>query len=169
MTVGANSFFIFQIILNLHFCLLTVVVEQINWHVFLKCYLDFWHYHSLAFSNQPLSSILCDNLWFDLYFLFVFMYIHLLYCLIWVAFDAVIRKNIVKYKGREIRSLNELEFINGEVWANVWMVFPCLCIIYLQLCFNQKFCNGMYTSDWGRHWHLSKMRERANEMEALEY
>ncbi|XP_044504443.1 glutaminyl-peptide cyclotransferase [Mangifera indica] len=33
----------------------------------------------------------------------------------------VIRKNIVKYKGREIRSLNELEFINGEVWANVWM------------------------------------------------
>ncbi|XP_031266228.1 glutaminyl-peptide cyclotransferase-like [Pistacia vera] len=30
----------------------------------------------------------------------------------------VIRKNVVKYKGREIRNLNELEFINGEVWAN---------------------------------------------------
>ncbi|XP_031266211.1 glutaminyl-peptide cyclotransferase-like [Pistacia vera] len=33
----------------------------------------------------------------------------------------VIRKNVVKYKGREIRYLNELEFINGEVWANVYM------------------------------------------------
>ncbi|KAJ0099409.1 hypothetical protein Patl1_20215 [Pistacia atlantica] len=33
----------------------------------------------------------------------------------------IIRKNVVTYKGREIRYLNELEFINGEVWANVYM------------------------------------------------
>lgn len=30
-------------------------------------------------------------------------------------------KQIVKYKGLEVHNLNELEFINGEVWANVWM------------------------------------------------
>ncbi|KAL5813087.1 hypothetical protein ACOSQ3_028037 [Xanthoceras sorbifolium] len=32
----------------------------------------------------------------------------------------VTRQHIVKYKGHQIRYLNELEFINGEVWANVW-------------------------------------------------
>ncbi|KAK2653981.1 hypothetical protein Ddye_013837 [Dipteronia dyeriana] len=32
----------------------------------------------------------------------------------------VIWQHIVKYKGHEIQYLNELEFINGEVWANVW-------------------------------------------------
>lgn len=32
----------------------------------------------------------------------------------------VIRKDIVRYRGREVRNLNELEFIKGEVWANVW-------------------------------------------------
>ncbi|KAJ4705952.1 Glutaminyl-peptide cyclotransferase [Melia azedarach] len=33
----------------------------------------------------------------------------------------VTEKHVVKYKGHEVRNLNELEFINGEVWANVWM------------------------------------------------
>ncbi|KAL3521565.1 hypothetical protein ACH5RR_019714 [Cinchona calisaya] len=32
----------------------------------------------------------------------------------------VIGKQIVKYKGREVPNLNELEYVNGEVWANVW-------------------------------------------------
>lgn len=32
----------------------------------------------------------------------------------------VTRKQIVKYNGREVSNLNELEFINGQVWANVW-------------------------------------------------
>lgn len=32
----------------------------------------------------------------------------------------VIRKHIVKYKGHELHNLNELEYINGEVWANVF-------------------------------------------------
>ncbi|KAF2312231.1 hypothetical protein GH714_028649 [Hevea brasiliensis] len=32
----------------------------------------------------------------------------------------VIAKHVVKYKNHEVRYLNELEFVNGEVWANVW-------------------------------------------------
>ncbi|XP_047327787.1 glutaminyl-peptide cyclotransferase-like isoform X2 [Impatiens glandulifera] len=32
----------------------------------------------------------------------------------------VIKKNIVKYKDHEVFNLNELEYINGEIWANVW-------------------------------------------------
>lgn len=32
----------------------------------------------------------------------------------------VIRKLSVKMNGRPIRELNELEFIGGEIWANVW-------------------------------------------------
>ncbi|KAL0321466.1 UNVERIFIED_CONTAM: putative serine/threonine-protein kinase [Sesamum calycinum] len=32
----------------------------------------------------------------------------------------VIRKHTVKYKGGEVHNLNELEYVNGEVWANVW-------------------------------------------------
>ncbi|XP_058105281.1 glutaminyl-peptide cyclotransferase isoform X2 [Magnolia sinica] len=32
----------------------------------------------------------------------------------------VLRKVTVTYKGREIFYLNELEYVNGEVWANVW-------------------------------------------------
>lgn len=34
----------------------------------------------------------------------------------------VIRKQTVRYKGIEVHNLNELEFVKGEVWANVWMV-----------------------------------------------
>lgn len=33
----------------------------------------------------------------------------------------VLRKVEVSLEGRPIRNLNELEYINGEVWANVWM------------------------------------------------
>ncbi|GAB2293998.1 hypothetical protein Dimus_028214 [Dionaea muscipula] len=32
----------------------------------------------------------------------------------------VIQNHTVKYKGLEVHLLNELEYINGEVWANVW-------------------------------------------------
>ncbi|KAF9615468.1 hypothetical protein IFM89_023726 [Coptis chinensis] len=32
----------------------------------------------------------------------------------------VIEKAIVKYHGYEVHNLNELEYVNGEVWANVW-------------------------------------------------
>ncbi|KAL3524318.1 hypothetical protein ACH5RR_017152 [Cinchona calisaya] len=37
----------------------------------------------------------------------------------------VIGKHIVKYRGHDVPNLNELEYINGEVWANVW---PTDCI-----------------------------------------
>eukprot|EP00257_Ricinus_communis_P013789 XP_015571312.1 glutaminyl-peptide cyclotransferase [Ricinus communis] len=30
------------------------------------------------------------------------------------------KKNIVKYDNQEVRYLNELEFVNGEIWANIW-------------------------------------------------
>ncbi|KAA8539959.1 hypothetical protein F0562_026651 [Nyssa sinensis] len=32
----------------------------------------------------------------------------------------VIKKQTVKSKGKEVHNLNELEYVNGEVWANVW-------------------------------------------------
>lgn len=32
----------------------------------------------------------------------------------------VIGKQTVKYKGHEVHNLNELEFVNGEVWANIF-------------------------------------------------
>ncbi|ANM67423.1 glutaminyl cyclase [Arabidopsis thaliana] len=37
-------------------------------------------------------------------------------------------KHIVRYNGREVRYLNELEYINNEVWANVWQVFQLFLI-----------------------------------------
>ncbi|XAR71694.1 Glutaminyl-peptide cyclotransferase [Bertholletia excelsa] len=32
----------------------------------------------------------------------------------------VVQKHTVKYKGRELYNINELEYVNGEIWANVW-------------------------------------------------
>lgn len=32
----------------------------------------------------------------------------------------VIQRHTVRYEGLEVHNLNELEFVNGEVWANVW-------------------------------------------------
>lgn len=32
----------------------------------------------------------------------------------------VLQKQVVKYKGHEVYNLNELEYVNDEVWANVW-------------------------------------------------
>lgn len=32
----------------------------------------------------------------------------------------VFEKHTVKYKGEEVHNLNELEYVRGEVWANVW-------------------------------------------------
>ena len=34
----------------------------------------------------------------------------------------VIGKHIVTYNGHEVHNLNELEYIHGEVWANVWLI-----------------------------------------------
>lgn len=32
----------------------------------------------------------------------------------------VIQKQTIRYEGHEVHNLNELEFVKGEVWANVW-------------------------------------------------
>ncbi|KAL8252687.1 hypothetical protein R6Q59_036380 [Mikania micrantha] len=32
----------------------------------------------------------------------------------------VIKEHVVKYEGHEVHNLNELEYINNEVWANIW-------------------------------------------------
>uniref|UniRef100_A0A803MKT2 Glutaminyl-peptide cyclotransferase n=1 Tax=Chenopodium quinoa TaxID=63459 RepID=A0A803MKT2_CHEQI len=32
-----------------------------------------------------------------------------------------IQRQTIRYQGLEVYNLNELEFVNGEVWANVWM------------------------------------------------
>jgi len=42
-------------------------------------------------------------------------------------FSVAVSKQVVYYKGHEVHNLNELEYINGEVWANVLPV--CLCVI----------------------------------------
>jgi glutamine cyclotransferase len=33
-----------------------------------------------------------------------------------------LKRVTVKYHDREIINLNELEYINGEIWANIWLV-----------------------------------------------
>lgn len=47
------------------------------------------------------------------------------------CFDAVIAKHIVKYENQEVHYLNELEFVNGEVWANVWQVYSNLHLVWI--------------------------------------
>lgn len=37
--------------------------------------------------------------------------------------SAVIRRVTVRYNDHEVPYLNELEYVNGEVWANVWQVW----------------------------------------------
>ncbi|GER51042.1 glutamine cyclotransferase family protein [Striga asiatica] len=32
----------------------------------------------------------------------------------------VVKKHIIMFKGHEVYNLNELEYVNGEIWANVW-------------------------------------------------
>ncbi|KAL4600303.1 hypothetical protein ACB092_11G189100 [Castanea dentata] len=41
-------------------------------------------------------------------------------CLEVMGLQHFIGKYIVTYNGHEVHNLNELEYINGEVWANVW-------------------------------------------------
>ena len=42
-----------------------------------------------------------------------------------ISWDVVMRMVPVKYQDNDVRYLNELEYINGEVWANVFKV-SCL-------------------------------------------
>ncbi|KAI3731335.1 hypothetical protein L1987_62523 [Smallanthus sonchifolius] len=34
----------------------------------------------------------------------------------------VIQEHVIKYKDHEVNNLNELEYINNEVWANIWQL-----------------------------------------------
>lgn len=43
----------------------------------------------------------------------------------------VISKQIVRYNGHEVHYLNELEFVNDEIWANVWQT-DCIARISLE-------------------------------------
>jgi len=43
-------------------------------------------------------------------------------------FVVAFSKQVVHYKSHEVHNLNELEYINGEIWANVFMVY--LCVIH---------------------------------------
>uniref|UniRef100_A0A3N7ES46 Glutamine cyclotransferase family protein n=1 Tax=Populus trichocarpa TaxID=3694 RepID=A0A3N7ES46_POPTR len=43
----------------------------------------------------------------------------------------VISKQIVRYNGHEVHYLNELEFVNDEIWANVWQT-DCIARISLK-------------------------------------
>lgn len=50
----------------------------------------------------------------------VALYIFLFYWILHFAFlDAALSKHVVSYKGHQVKYLNELEFVNGEVWANI--------------------------------------------------
>ncbi|XP_052207886.1 glutaminyl-peptide cyclotransferase isoform X2 [Diospyros lotus] len=40
----------------------------------------------------------------------------------------VLQKHTVKYKDHEVHNLNELEYVNDEIWANVWQT-DCIAII----------------------------------------
>ncbi|KAJ6960793.1 glutaminyl-peptide cyclotransferase isoform X1 [Populus alba x Populus x berolinensis] len=64
----------------------------------------------------------------------------------------VIGKQIVRYNGHEVHNLNELEFVNDEVWANVWQteciarisqrdgsVFGWILLPNLRFCFSFTF------------------------------
>ncbi|OIW06359.1 hypothetical protein TanjilG_15004 [Lupinus angustifolius] len=58
------------------------------------------------------------------------------------TFKAV-SKEVVYYKGHQVQLLNELEYVNGEIWANVYMVCLFTCstkIIGDNRSLSLKFC-----------------------------
>lgn len=40
-----------------------------------------------------------------------------------LQYAAVTTKHVIKFNGQNVRYLNELEYIHGEIWANVWQVW----------------------------------------------
>ena len=50
--------------------------------------------------------------------------------LLHVIAKAVIQKQVVTYNGYEVHNLNELEYINDEVWANVWQVTTLFILVH---------------------------------------
>jgi hypothetical protein len=66
-------------------------------------------------------------------------------------FNVAVSKQVVFYKGHQVHNLNELEYINGEVWANVFTV--CLCMIN-------------YDVSWGKYI-FSKQCEKQRQILAM--
>ena len=50
--------------------------------------------------------------------------------LLHVIAKAVIQKQVVTNNGHELHNLNELEYINDEVWANVWQVTTLFLLVH---------------------------------------
>lgn len=66
---------------------------------------------------------------------------------------AVLRNDVVRYKGYEVHNLNELEYVNGEVWANIWMVF---CVFSLLSSFEWSFAScSRFLSCFGFYFQKS--------------
>lgn len=53
---------------------------------------------------------------------FMYISVNSVYIVAIFFHHAVLQKQVVKYKGHEVHNLNELEYVNDEVWANVWQV-----------------------------------------------
>ncbi|KAK6936791.1 Glutaminyl-peptide cyclotransferase [Dillenia turbinata] len=45
----------------------------------------------------------------------------------------VLKKQTVRYKDQEVQNLNELEFVNGEVWANIWQVVSAILFSFVSV------------------------------------
>lgn len=61
-----------------------------------------------SYSQDQFSQLLLCKKWFHFWAVKIFA--------------AVTGKKIVKYENHEVHNLNELEYVDGEVWANIWQV-----------------------------------------------
>ena len=85
------------------------------------------------FMCKPLSQIICVHF----SNLKILCLVYLCLSCIFMEFTlpywlyVVVSKQVVYYKGHQVHNLNELEYINGEVWANVLPV--CFCVMNYDL------------------------------------
>lgn len=94
--------------------------QSLWWNNFIPFLLPFY------LQNHFSRTFLCPAFGLDstLFSLSVFaLHFHGTYI---ALFNVAISKQVVYYKGHEVHNLNELEYINGEVWANVFMVRRCM-------------------------------------------
>jgi len=59
-------------------------------------------------------------------FMYAYSFLFVFHGICIALFVAAESKHVIYYKGHQVYNLNELEYINGEVWANVLPV--CLCL-----------------------------------------
>jgi len=72
-----------------------------------------------------LSLFMYANLVLKLFVFIICLVFHGIYVALFVV---AVSKHVVYYKGHQVYNLNELEYINGEVWANVLPV--CLYVFH---------------------------------------